>query len=388
MQDPNHDSRAPVEGGCRMDSRQEFPNLCQAIDDGIRRRLHTGLQVYISRDGHTLLDSGFGESSETIAVTAETRMLWRSAGKPLTAALLLMLLSEQQLSVQLPLGDVLPAAGDKGRLTLQQLLTHQGGFPETDTGWPHVSWDESVQRVLDTPGTLAPGSAAYHPQSSWFLLAEVIRCLDSGPRETRRDFAVVLRERLLQPAGLLQTSCGVGEQAAGQNELRLCPDLYERKGGQLQKSVYSAGPWRSTPSAGGNLRGPVRELGCFYELLMRQGRLPNGAQLIPVESIRLMTQRHRTGAFDSVLQHQVDFGLGLICNSARYGADTVPYGFGTPASDSSFGHGGAQCSLGFCDPEHRIVVAWAANAFCGEGQHQRRNRQINDAIWRDLGTKC
>lgn len=35
-----------------------------------------------------------------------------------------------------------------------------------------------------------------------------------------------------------------------------------------------------------------------------------------------MTARHRVGKFDQTLQHIVDFGLGVVCNSNKYGADT------------------------------------------------------------------
>jgi CubicO group peptidase (beta-lactamase class C family) len=119
-------------------------------------------------------------------------------------------------------------------------------------------------------------------------------------------------------------------------------------------------------------------------MFLRQGRLPDGTRLTSADTVSLMVSRHRTGQFDLTLQHIIDFGLGVIINSNQYGADTVPYGFGKYCSPNTFGHGGSQCSIGFCDPERELVVAWAANGFCGEGQHQRRNRAINEAIYRDL----
>ncbi len=361
-----------------------FAHLKNAINEGIRRSLHTGIQIYISQHGIPLLDEGFGEASPGTAIDAHTIMLWRSAGKPLTAALLLLLLAEHQLSLEARLGDVLPDCGDKSSLSFHQLLTHQSGFPETDTGWPHAAWSESVRRVIDTPATLAVGTAAYHPQSSWFLLAEAIRILDARVND-KRSFPEVLRHRLLQPAMLHRTHCGItAAESAGWSDNTL-PTLYERQQGKLVPSAYSSGDWLSAPSAGGNLRGPIRELGRFYELLLREGLLPDGRRLLQPEVIRQLTTPIRRGEFDLTLQHKVDFAAGVICNSARYGADTVPYGFGKAATDASFGHGGAQCSIGFCDPQHGLVVAWAANAFCGEGQHQRRNQMINDAVWKDLG---
>ena len=103
------------------------------------------------------------------------------------------------------------------------------------------------------------------------------------------------------------------------------------------------------------------------------------------EQLSLMTRRHREGLFDRTLQHQVDYGLGVILDSNRYGVGTVPYGFGRHCSTSTFGHGGAQCAMGFVDPENELIVAWAANGRPGEPQHQKRNRAINEAIYRDLG---
>ena len=101
------------------------------------------------------------------------------------------------------------------------------------------------------------------------------------------------------------------------------------------------------------------------------------------EIVAEMTTRQRVDRFDESFQHRVDWGLGVICNSQRYG-ETVPYGFGEHASDRAFGHGGAQCAMALADPEHDLVIAWCLNGLCGEPRHNLRNRQINTAIYRDL----
>ena len=120
-------------------------------------------------------------------------------------------------------------------------------------------------------------------------------------------------------------------------------------------------------------------------MLASGGTAQNDEQILSPKTIADMISRHRADQFDHTLQHTVDYGLGLIVNSNHHGAATVPYGFGKYSSAESFGHGGAQCSIGFYDPQHKLVVAWAANGFCGEGQHQRRNRAINEAIYEDIG---
>jgi CubicO group peptidase (beta-lactamase class C family) len=81
----------------------------------------------------------------------------------------------------------------------------------------------------------------------------------------------------------------------------------------------------------------------------------------------------------------IDFGLGFIVNSNRYGVETVPYGYGRSAADQAFGHSGAQSSCAFGDPTHKLVVAWSCNGLPGERLHQRRAREINSAIYEDLG---
>ena len=97
-----------------------------------------------------------------------------------------------------------------------------------------------------------------------------------------------------------------------------------------------------------------------------------------------LTEPQRVGKFDQTLGHLVDFGLGFLLDSNQYGPDTVPYGYGRYCSPRTFGHGGSQCSQGYCDPEHGLVVAYIYNGRPGEGQHQRRVRALNDAIYRDL----
>jgi CubicO group peptidase (beta-lactamase class C family) len=89
--------------------------------------------------------------------------------------------------------------------------------------------------------------------------------------------------------------------------------------------------------------------------------------------------------YDQTFGHTLDYGLGFIVNSNRYGAETVPYGYGRYASEETFGHSGAQSSCAFADPKNHLVVAWAANGMPGERAHQQRQRALNDAIYEQLG---
>ncbi len=367
-----------------MFSSTEFPLITSAIQDGIDRQLHTGVQIYVSLDSAVVVDSAIGEAAPGRAMTATTLMPWRSAGKPLTACLVMQCIEMHRLDFSTRMAELLHEFSDtdKADVTIFDLLTHQSGFPQSETGWPVNDWDESIRRILNTPRQLETGTAAYHPQSSWFLLGEILRRLDSSGSPAR--FSEILQSRLLNPLSMNNTTCAF-EAESVTSLAALLPIVYERDKGQLVESNFGGAPWITQPSPGASLRGPMRELGRFYEMLQRGGQSQSGLQLVSTATIQQTTARHRAGKFDETFQHTVDFGLGVLCNSNRYGVETVPYGFGRYCSESTYGHGGSQCSMGFCDPERQLVVAWSANGFCGEAQHQRRNRMINNAIYQDLG---
>lgn len=357
-----------------------FEQLQAVISDGIAKRQHTCLQICISVDNCTQLNAGFGSATDQIAASAETIMLWRSAGKPLTVAGILWLAEQGELAVGDLLGRHLAAAQGTQfeQITLAQLMSHDTGLPALETGWPESDWDETLNGILKTPQQRDPEVNAYQPQATWFLLGEVLR------QKTQADtFAAALETVVLAPLSMSRSSCGFSEYD-GDARHELLPDLFFQKGTDLFRSGLSDGRALQSASPGGNMRGPVSDLVLFYEMLLRRGVLADGQPFLKETSVELMIQRHRVDRFDQTLQHKVDMGLGCILDSKHHGP-MVPYGFGQFSSEFTFGHGGAQCSMGFGDPAHRLAVAWSSNGFCSEPQHQRRNRAINEAIYKDLG---
>jgi CubicO group peptidase (beta-lactamase class C family) len=109
-----------------------------------------------------------------------------------------------------------------------------------------------------------------------------------------------------------------------------------------------------------------------------------GVRILSPQTTEAIAARHRTGLFDHVFKHVMDWGLGVIVNSNLYGAESVPYGFGRHSSPRAFGHSGNQVSCAFADPEHGLAVAWGCNGQPGEPAHQQRARAINEAIYEDV----
>ena len=331
-------------------------------------RLHFGGQIAV-RHGGTRLFAAFGVvDPETAApMTADHVLCWRSAGKPATAVALYKLHAAGDLSLDDPVARHVPDFG-KQAVTLRHLLTHASGVAFPVVGWPNADRGTILERICAAPmkeGAVPGEAAAYDPVAAWYLLGEVVA------RVTGRPVAGAVKDLALD--GLDAFLSADFEEVAG----RLAPQFSTERGAVRRLHLHERAAVEHA-SPGSSCRGTADALAGFYESLLDGGLLPPG-------EVADVASRHREGLFDETFGHRVDFGLGLIVNSARYGAQTVPYGYGLHAPESAFGHGGAQCAIGFADPENGLVAAWVVNGLPGEPRHNKRNRDVNTAIYEDLG---
>lgn len=364
------------------DFEVRFPQVSEVLQAGIVQRLHLGAQVYVSRGGDALADAAVGEARIGEPLTSEHWLPLLSAGKPLTAVAVAQLVERGLFHFEDPVANHIPEFGAAGKhaVSVRQLLTHTSGLPNIETGWPDAPWEESLQRICEASAesNCTPGEcASYNFSGSWFVLGELIQRLDGRP------FPRYLREEICEPFGLKHLWNGIPADQLTTHERWLAPSYIAERGSGLRQWNLSETQHAAKPSPGSNTRGPARELGWFYESLLGW-RTGDSRRMLPAKTVAELTRRHRVGLFDTTLQHIVDFGLGIIINSQRYGSQTVPYGFGPLASEATFGHGGSQSSIAFADPERQLVVVIVCNGRPGEARHQRRMRAILDALERDL----
>jgi CubicO group peptidase (beta-lactamase class C family) len=363
---------------------ERLPKTREALEQGIREGLHLGAQIYVSLRGEAVADSAVGEDRPGEPLTPDHLMLWLSSTKPVAAVALAELWERGRLELDDPVALHLPefVANGKEKITLRHLLTHTAGIRMLDVGWPRLSWEEIIARIcaMKPEPRWVPGQkAGYHQASSWFILGEVIRRVDGRP------FSVLVREEIFEPLGMVDSWIGMPP------ERYLFYKESGRIGGMWNTELSSPTPhgWdsearcvRSHP--GGNGYGPVRELGRFYEMLLGRGTLA-GRRILSPQAVEALTARHRAGMVDATFKHVLDWGLGFILNSAQYGAETVPYGYGHHASARTFGHSGYRSSTGFADPESGLAVALVFNGTPANDAHERRIRAVVDAVFEDLG---
>lgn len=368
-----------------MELSDILPRTTQVVVDGIERGWHHGVQLYISRHGVPVVDVAIGSAAENEALSSDVLMLWLSSGKPATAVAVMKLVEQRKVALQQPVAEIVPEFGQRGKegITLWHILTHTAGLEPVVSGWPQHPWDDIVHRICNAglqEGFIPGKRAAYDPARTWFILGELVRRIDG------RTIDNFVRQEIFEPLEMRDSWMAIPRQLHRAYGSRIGV-MYTVKDGVLSPTHGHQEDVCRAPSPGGSCRGPIRELGHLYEMLLGRGRRQEGMgpQVLNPETVDLMTCRHRRDMFDETFKHRIDFGLGVIINSNRYGADTVPYGFGKHSSDRAFGHGGAQSSIGFADPEHGLVVAAAANGCPGEPIHNKRFRLLNTAIYEDLG---
>ena len=282
---------------------------------------------------------------------------WYSAGKPITAVGVLRILEASPKLWSQPVAQTLPelAGSYAGTLTLEAILSHQTGLRilETSLRGPLRETFSYFAKVQPSDFQLSAGQAAYDPAGGWWLLGQWIE------RHTGQPWREFLEKDVLAPGGL-----------GGLKFSGAALPMKERRAGKWVGVDPGDGP-------GAGLIGSAADLALFYEALLR-GRLCSPS------SLEKMRRPARQGQTDATFGQIVDFGLGVILNSNRYGAATAPYGFGTNAGENSFGHGGARSSIAFADPNFGFSAAIFLQGRVPEAEHQPRMRAVLDLLRSEL----
>lgn len=353
------------------------------IERGIDEGLHLGAQLYVSREGSTVADLAFGEARAGAPMTPDTLMLWMSSIKPVTAIAIGQLYERGAIKLQDRVARHIPEFGCKGKdpITIYHVLTHTGGFRNAAYEWTADPWEQIIAQIcnveLETGWTVGRDQG-YHVASGWYVLAEIVRRIDGRP------YSRYVREEVFEPIGMQDTWLGMPEDRHQAYGDRIAPMHFAATFKRPEPHRYW--PWSASAQAcaicrpGGSARGPIRELGKFYEAMLAGGR-----GVISQRLLAEITSRHTIGLMDRTFGCRLDRGLGVVIDSKQYGAPSAWYG--TRCSSRTWGHGGYLSSVGFADPQHRVVAALAFNGMleAEPAKHQERSIAVVDAVFEDLG---
>ena len=350
---------------------EALERLYAQIEGHIAAGRYPGAAVAMARHGKLVAARSFGQARQAgdgqEAVSADEGTLWLlySQTKPVVSSAIWQLVERGKLRFHDAVAEYLPdfQRNGKGKVTLHQLLSHQGGFPSS--GMPSEAWeDHDLLRETVCNFTLEwePGArVVYHGASAHWTQAALIEAV------TGQDYRDYVRENITGALGLRHLCVGVPDDLHDR-----CAFMYQ-PGGAVEGLRYDQNApahWRAgVPGGGGSAS--ATDLTTFYQMLLNGGTL-NGVRIISPRMVEYATRNHTGERMDESMGMPMHRGMGVHVR----GTTAAIRGLGSTASPSTFGHGGAGSSYSWADPETGVSLTYLTNARVDEPWHSQRLDEI------------
>jgi D-alanyl-D-alanine carboxypeptidase len=202
---PEEISSATIEADAALASRLDGAAL-----DALRQLPMAGFSIAVARGGEVVMAKGYGYADLARRVPASGNTIYRvgSIGKEFTAAAVLRLAEEGELSLEDSITEHLPDYPEpESRVTVRHLLSHTSGLSEgaigpllAETGGVGYTRDEIVARFASQPLVFEPGTRWSYSNSGYMLAGLVIESVSDA------SYADYMTDGVLRPLGLSDTS--------------------------------------------------------------------------------------------------------------------------------------------------------------------------------------
>lgn len=317
-------------------------------------------------DGEIVAEHYAGEATSGQPVTAQTLFPLASVTKPIAAATVMTLVDRGALSLDEPVGRLLPEfragpdAGAEGvdpayerlRPTIgaRQLLCHVSGLPE-DLGARDSRYREmvTIDTVIDTmcrlPLQSAPGSELRYSNAGYGVLARLTERVGEHP------FWELADERVLGPLGIQD----IVVNPAGpilDRVARLADTHHEGTSVETYNSPY----WRSLALPWGGLFGTPRDAARFAAAF-----LPSGERFLSGAATAMMTSDQTMGVPGGVESAKVHWNPGAWGLGWEVKGSKRRHWTGDLTSPRTFCHFGHAGTLLWGDPDRDLALAVFCN---------------------------
>jgi CubicO group peptidase (beta-lactamase class C family) len=343
-----------------------------AVQRGLDEGAHVGALLHARHHGEVVADLAMGLARPGVEMTSGTLMPWFSCTKPITAVAVLQLWERGDVGLDDPVARFVPAFGSSGKhsVTIRHVLAHTAGLHKAEGDL------DALCAAALAPDWIPGRRAAYDHRNAFLVLGEVVRVVDG------RAYEAYVNEEVLEPLDMADTWVALpAERVAAYGDRMgvmhntMNPSAPEPIAALANAAAYAkAHPSRSAI-------GPVGDLVTFFAALLN----PGDGGVLSRPAVEAMTARHRSGLVDETFGQVIDWGLGVMVNSWHYRLRPASYGYGDHAGWRAFGHGGAESTLAFADPDNDLAVAIICNGMPGEARNHRRTQRIVNALYADLG---
>ena len=356
--------------------QSQLGRLIDQIERHVAEGWYPGCEIALARHGRLVLSRHFGHARiEPQKVKADSSTLWLlySNTKVLTAAALWQLAERGHFRFTDTVAEHLPGfeRNGKGDITVLQVITHQGGFPDAVfRGDTFESVEKRREAACNVSLQWTPGSkVSYHPLAAHWVLAAMMESI------TGRDFKALIREELLEPLGLGEDiRVGLPEEMHAR-----AVDMHVPEEGRptVQKPLEDSNNalWQRAGAPGGGGYGTAKGMAAFYQMLLQGGAL-NGKRVLSPASIRYATQNFTGDRVDAYMGMPMHRGLGPHLR----GATPTVRGIGALATPQTYGHGGVGSSYCWADPVSGVSFAYMTNSRQPDPWHSKRLDTISNFV--------
>lgn len=279
----------------------------EAFAQELADRDNVSISIAASLRGQPIYQAGFGLLTGVgdRRADAETVYHWGSSTKLVTATALMQLVEQGLVDLDTPISTYLPYFPDRFGITVQHLLTHTNGLPESPNVIQYISMNDAEQ--LD-PADIArsyvasltslnfePGAEIQYGNYPFLLLGEIIHEVSGMP------YVDYVRQHILQPLNMARTdfvynpamltnAAQASDSLNQEDAMReiLGNDLFQSLIDRSENGITWFNPVNVLPPWGG-LHGPVSEQLNFL-LMHANGGEWNGIRILQPETVAQMQE--------------------------------------------------------------------------------------------------
>tara|TARA_A100001037_G_scaffold299585_1_gene325444 strand:+ start:3423 stop:6338 length:2916 start_codon:yes stop_codon:yes gene_type:complete len=350
------------------------------IDSAIEAKVFPGAQVYISKNGNTIISKGFGYHTyhKSKEVTTKTIFDLASITKVVSATPIIMkLVNDKEIYLDQPINDYFPGFHQSGKdtITIRHLLIHESGLSAYHRYFLESKYrgrGEVLDNIINRRLTYKPGSEYKYSDLGMILLGTILERVGGNnlhalgkswfysplgmnntfynpPPNVWKDIPPT--ERTVVPIGTSKNSlrrkiAGIASELIGPMK-SLSYDLYPRKTAHGYVHDENANLLGGI-SAHAGLFSNAEDLGKYSQMLLNDGMIGD-KKIIDKELISLFTSRQST-------VNEANRGYGWD-RPDRDGTSSA----GDYFSDKAFGHLGYTGTSFWIDPEQELVVVLLTN---------------------------